>query len=65
MQATEARSIEQLLPDIINDLEDAASLDFYVCLSAPLLDTAETLLLDSGLPASQLQLEPVRQQPSE
>ncbi|MCK5480254.1 MAG: 2Fe-2S iron-sulfur cluster binding domain-containing protein [Gammaproteobacteria bacterium] len=61
MQATGARSVEQLLPDIINDLGDVASLDFYVCLPAPLLESAETLLLDSGVPASQLRLEPVRQ----
>lgn len=61
MQATEGRSVEQLLPDIINDLGDVASLDFYVCLPAPLLESAETLLLDSGVPASQLRLEPVRQ----
>jgi CDP-4-dehydro-6-deoxyglucose reductase len=45
----------------INDLGDVASLDFYVCLPAPLLESAETLLLESGVPASQLRLEPVRQ----
>jgi CDP-4-dehydro-6-deoxyglucose reductase len=61
MKATDARSVEQLLPDIISDLGEVASLDYYVCLPGPLLDTAETFLLNSGIPASQLQLEPLRQ----
>jgi len=65
MEATDARSVEQLLPDIINDLGDVASLDYYVCLPGALLDMAETFLLDRGAPASQLQLEPLRQQPSD
>ena len=63
MKATDARSVEQLLPDIINDLGEVASLDYYVSLPGPLLATAETFLLDSGIPAPQLQLEPLRQQP--
>ncbi|MCK5481847.1 MAG: 2Fe-2S iron-sulfur cluster binding domain-containing protein [Gammaproteobacteria bacterium] len=65
MEATETRSVEQLLPEIINDLGDTARLDYYACLPAPLLDTTETFLLDSGIPASQLRMEPVRQQPSD
>jgi CDP-4-dehydro-6-deoxyglucose reductase len=64
MKATDARSAEQLLPDIISDLGDVASLDYYVCLPGELLDMAEKFLLNSGVPASQLQLEPVRQLPS-
>ena len=61
MKATDTRSVEQLLPDIINDLGEVAGMDYYVCLPGPLLGTAETFLQDSGIPASQLQLEPLRQ----
>jgi CDP-4-dehydro-6-deoxyglucose reductase len=64
MKATDTRAVEQLLPDIINDLGDVADLDYYVCLPGPLLATAKTFLLDSGIPAPQLQLESLRQQPS-
>lgn len=61
MKTTDARSFEQLLPDIINDLGDVASLDYYICLPGTLLDSAATVLLDSGIPASRLKLEPLRQ----
>jgi len=61
MKTTDARSFEQLLPDIINDLGDVASLDYYICLPGTLLDSAATVLLDSGIPVSRLKLEPLRQ----
>ena len=60
MQTTETRPVEQLLPEIINNLGDVTNLDYYACLPGSLLDAAETFLLDRGIPASQIRLEPVR-----
>ncbi len=37
MEVTESRSVEQLLPDIIDRLGDATNLDYYVCLPESLL----------------------------
>ena len=65
MEATETRSVEQLLPDVIDSLGDVTNLDYYVCLPAALLDGVESFLLGRGIPASQLKLEPLRQQPSD
>jgi hypothetical protein len=56
--------MEQLLPDIIDRLGDATNLDYYVCLPELLLQGVESFLLECGIPAAQLQLEPLRQQPS-
>ena len=57
LETTDARSVKQLLPDIINDLDDVSQQDYYVCLPGPLLDTVESILLGSGIPAAQIKLE--------
>lgn len=61
MQATGPLSVEALLPDILKGLDDVTSLDYYVCMPAPLLDSTERLLLEGGVPAAQLRTEPVRE----
>lgn len=58
--ATESQSVESLLPGIIGELGDVGSLDFYVCLPAPLLEPVETILLENGVKSSQLRMEPIR-----
>ena len=60
LEAIAEGSIESLLPNIIADLDDVATLDFYVCMPAPLLDAVETYLTDNGVLPKQLRLEQVR-----
>ena len=60
LEATAEDSVESLLPNIIADLDDVATLDFYVCMPAPLLDAVETYLTDNGVLPKQLRLEQVR-----
>jgi CDP-4-dehydro-6-deoxyglucose reductase len=61
LQATDTRPAGQLLPDILRNLGDKAGLDYYLCLPETMLDEAQRHLLDSGIPAAQLRLEPLRQ----
>jgi len=64
LTADAGQPVEALLPAILGQLEDIQGLDFYACLPAPLLDSVEGFLLDNGVPAAQLRVEPVRQGPS-
>ena len=52
--------VEDVLPDIIAAIGEVADYDFYACLPGALLETTENFLLESGLPANQLHMEPVR-----
>ncbi len=61
LKATAEQPVEALLPVILDRLDDVQDLDFYVCLPAPLLDTVENFLLQSGSPPQQIRLEPVHQ----
>ncbi|NNJ94931.1 MAG: 2Fe-2S iron-sulfur cluster binding domain-containing protein [Halobacteria archaeon] len=60
LSATEDAAVAEHLPEIIASLPRAASLDFYACMPAPLLGQTESFLLDHGVPAQQLSLEPIR-----
>ena len=61
METDDETTIEGLLPGIAGDFDSLAAHDCYVCAPDPLLDGMETWLHGSGLPHSQLRLEPVRQ----
>ena len=60
LEATAEDGVESLLPNIIADLDDVATLDFYVCMPAPLLDAVEPYLTDNGVLPKHLRLEQVR-----
>jgi CDP-4-dehydro-6-deoxyglucose reductase len=60
LEATDNSRIEALLPGILADLQDAAELDFYACMPAPLLESVENYLTGQGIPQGQLRLEPLR-----
>ena len=62
LEATAENGVESLLPNIIADLDEVATLDFYVCMPAPLLDPVETYLTDNGVLPKQLRREQVRDQ---
>lgn len=64
LQATSDTSVADLLPGIVSELPDAAAMDFYACVPAPLLDQTDAQLRAAGIPAQQLKVEPVRQNPS-
>ena len=52
--------VEDVLPDIIASVDEVAGHDYYACLPGALLETTEAFLLDNGVPASQLHIEPIR-----
>jgi CDP-4-dehydro-6-deoxyglucose reductase len=52
--------VEDVVPDIIAAVGAVAEHDFYACLPGALLESTEAYLLESGLPASQLRMEPIR-----
>jgi CDP-4-dehydro-6-deoxyglucose reductase len=60
LQATERVSVESLIPELTEGLDEIDSLDFYACLPAPLLEPVETILHETGVKSSQLLLEPIR-----
>jgi CDP-4-dehydro-6-deoxyglucose reductase len=64
LRATEAIPAEALLPGILSELEDIKGLDFYACVPAPLREATEDCLLEHGVPAAQIRLEQIRQDPS-
>lgn len=61
LEATGEAAIDELLPGIIAGLPEAASLDFYACMTDPLLGQTESFLLEQGVPVQQLKMEPVRE----
>ncbi|MGB5606548.1 MAG: 2Fe-2S iron-sulfur cluster-binding protein [Gammaproteobacteria bacterium] len=60
LQATERVSVESLISELTEGLDEIDSLDFYACLPAPLLEPVETILHENGVKSSQLLLEPIR-----
>ncbi len=61
LDATDSMAVANLLPEIIDGLEDAARLDYYACMPAPLIDQTESLLVGEGIPVRQIKTEPIRQ----
>ncbi|MGB5261549.1 MAG: 2Fe-2S iron-sulfur cluster-binding protein [Gammaproteobacteria bacterium] len=64
LAATNDASIAELLPKITASLGEAASLDYYACMPAPLLEQTEKFLLENGIPPQQIKTEPLRQDPT-
>ena len=62
LKTDDESTVEGLLPGIAGDLDSLAGHDCYACAPSTLLDGIENWLHGTGLPRSQLRLEPVRQQ---
>ena len=60
LQATQTRSVTDLLTENMATLHTPPELDFYVCAPAPLLESIQTLLIAAGVRKGHLRLEPVR-----
>ena len=60
LEATKETSVAELLPTIIDNLNEPQSLDYYACMPAPLMDQTESFLKDNGIPAQQVNMEAVR-----
>ena len=60
IELASGRLMEEVLPDIIASVGEVADHDYYACLPGALLETTETFLLENGVPAKQLRMEPIR-----
>ena len=61
LQATETRSVTDLLTEIMAMQDTLQELDFYVCAPASLLESIETLLTAGDVDKRHLRLEPLRE----
>jgi CDP-4-dehydro-6-deoxyglucose reductase len=64
IELASGRLVEDVLPDIIAAVGDVTACDYYMCLPGALLETTEAFLLESGVHAKQLHMEPIRNNPS-
>ena len=61
LKAGDNATVESLLATIIGELDDIASLDFYACMPAPLLDILQAKLLAREVLPGQIRLEQLRE----
>jgi CDP-4-dehydro-6-deoxyglucose reductase len=64
IELASGRLVEEVLPDIIAAVGEVADCDYYACLPGALLETTEAFLLECGVPAKQLRMEPIRKNAS-
>jgi len=60
LNAEAGSAVAGMLADYLQTIAEPEQFDCYACLPEPLLEAAETVLNDGGVPAAQLQLEPLR-----
>jgi CDP-4-dehydro-6-deoxyglucose reductase len=60
LEADSESAVAHMLAEYLETTGNPGQFDCYACLPAPLLETAESALRGSGIPAAQLRLEPLR-----
>ena len=60
LKADAEATVPGMLADYLQTTGDPRQFDFYACLPESLLEAAESVMKDAGVPAAHLQLEPLR-----